>query len=302
MSDIKSEYESSLKSIETENKIDRMFYRPLGFIIAKSLKNTGITPNMVTILSIFVGLGAGILFYFPHHLTFTIYGILCLICANILDCVDGQLARLTGIKSEIGRILDGFAGDLWFFCIYVSFALRLIHEYPQWWYLFFPLAILSGFSHQAQAAMTDYYKTLHLFFVSKETGKEFESYEQVKARCEKMKPGIVKFFTCGYATYTRNQEKFTPKLQQLLQALKNKYHDNIPENLRIAFRKKSRYLMRYIDFLTFNGRTIVLFIIVLTGQVWAYFAYEIIILNGILIYVVKRHEKMCANFLKKMNE
>lgn len=301
MSDINAEYESSLKSIETENKIDRMFYRPLGFRIAKALKNTGITPNMITVLSIFVGLGGGIMFYFPYNLWLAIYGILFLVCANILDCVDGQLARLTGIKSEIGRILDGFAGDLWFFCIYVAFALRLIHEYPAWWFLFFPLAILSGFSHQAQAAMTDYYKTLHLFFVSKEKGKEFESSQQIKERCEKMKAGIVKFFTCGYARYTRNQERATPELQLLLKELKDKYHDNIPEDLRISFRKKSRNLMRYIDFLTFNGRTIVLFIVVLLGHVWLYFVYEIVVLNLILAYVVRRHEKMCVSFLKEIN-
>ena len=58
----KKEYEASLKSIETENKIDRIFYRPLGFRIAQMLRNTGITPNMVTILSIFVGVGAGYMF------------------------------------------------------------------------------------------------------------------------------------------------------------------------------------------------------------------------------------------------
>ncbi len=301
MSELSAEYEASLKSIETENKIDRIFYRPLGFLIAKALKNTGITPNMVTVLSIFVGLGGGIMFYFPYNIKFALTGILFLVCANILDCVDGQLARLTGIKSEIGRILDGFAGDLWFFCIYVAFALRLIHEYPACWFLFFPLAILSGFSHQAQAAMTDYYKTLHLFFVSKEKGKEFESSAQIKARCEQMKAGIVKFFTCGYARYTRNQEKATPQLQRLLVVLKEKYHDNIPENIRIAFRKKSRHLMRYIDFLTFNGRTIVLFIVVLIGHVWLYFVYEIVVLNLILLYVVKRHEKMCSTFVKEIN-
>ncbi|MCC8171957.1 MAG: CDP-alcohol phosphatidyltransferase family protein [Parabacteroides sp.] len=301
MSELSAEYEASLKSIETENKIDRIFYRPLGFLIAKALKNTGITPNMVTVLSIFVGLGGGIMFYFPYNIKFALFGILFLVCANILDCVDGQLARLTGIKSEIGRILDGFAGDLWFFCIYVAFALRLIHEYPAWWFLFFPLAVLSGLSHQAQAAMTDYYKTLHLFFVSKEKGKEFESSAQIKARCEHMKAGIVKFFTCGYARYTHNQEKATPQLQRLLAVLKEKYHDNIPENIRIAFRKKSRQLMRYIDFLTFNGRTIVLFIVVLIGHVWLYFVYEIVVLNLILLYVVKRHEKMCSAFVKEID-
>lgn len=59
--------------------------------------------------------------------------------ANILDCVDGQLARLTGIKSAIGRILDGFAGDIWFASIYVGFALRLSHEYGTYWFLLWPL-------------------------------------------------------------------------------------------------------------------------------------------------------------------
>ena len=49
------EYEASLKSIETENYIDRIFYRPIGFRIARMLRNTGVTPNMITVSSIFVG-------------------------------------------------------------------------------------------------------------------------------------------------------------------------------------------------------------------------------------------------------
>ena len=158
MSDLDKEYEASLKSIETENKIDRIFYRPIGFRIARMLKGTGITPNMVTVVSIFVGAAVGFFFY-HENLIYSICGILLLVCANILDCVDGQLARLTGIKSAIGRILDGFAGDIWFACIYVAFALRLSHDYGTDW--FFALAVLSGMSHLVQANITDYYKTLH---------------------------------------------------------------------------------------------------------------------------------------------
>ena len=295
MNDInKKEYEASLKSIETENKIDRIFYRPIGFKIACLLRNTGITPNMVTILSIFVGIGAGYLFYFGA-LYYTILGILLLIFANILDCVDGQLARLTGIKSEIGRILDGFAGDLWFTSIYVGFALRMMAEHGTPW--FFALAVLSGMSHLVQANITDYYKTLHLFFLSKEKGAEFQTYSQVNASYLAMKPGVNKFFFFFYRGYTKMQEKVTPVLQQMLSSLKDKYKEDIPEDIRLAFRKKSRNLMRYIDLLTFNGRTIVMFIIVLTGEVWAYFLYEIIVLNIVLFISIKKHEKMCKSFL-----
>ena len=56
--------------------------------------------------------------------------------------------------------------------------------------------------------------------------------------------------------------------------------------------------MHMIDLLTFNGRTIVMFIVVLVGEVWIYFLYEIIVLNTVLLLAMKKHEKMCATFYK----
>ena len=55
------------------------------------LRGTGITPNMITVISIFVGAAVGFMFY-HDNLTYNICGILLLVFANILDCVDGQLA------------------------------------------------------------------------------------------------------------------------------------------------------------------------------------------------------------------
>ena len=296
MSELDKEYEASLKSIETENKLDRIFSRPIGFRIARMLRGTGVTPNMITVRSIFVGAAVG-LFYYPDNLVYNICGILLLICANILDCVDGQLARLTGIKSEIGRILDGFAGDIWFTCIYVSFALRLGNEYGT--NCFFIAAVLSGLSHLVQANITDYYKTLHLYFISKEKGAEFQSLEQVRARHKEMKYGINKFFYFLYRGYTLLQVKATPSLQKMHQNLHAKYGDDFPEAVRTDYRKQSRELMRLIDLLTFNGRTIVMFIVVLLGQVWCYFVYEIVVLNIVLLVAMRKHEKMCATFYNR---
>ncbi len=293
----KKEYESSLKSIETENIVDRTFYRPIGFKIAKLLKNTSITPNMITVLSIFVGVGAGFLFYYDN-LLYNIGGILLLVCANILDCVDGQLARLTGIKSKIGRILDGFAGDLWFASIYIGFALRLANEYGTYW--FFALAVLSGMSHLFQANITDYYKTLHLYFISKEKGAEFQTPEQIKKQHAQMKFGISRMFYFLYEWYTTLQVKSTPKLQQMLTQLHDKYGDDIPEEIRLKFRAQSKQLMKkYIDLLTFNGRTLVMFVIVLSGFVWVYYLYEILVLNTVVAISIKKHESLCESLLDK---
>lgn len=297
MSESNKEYEASLKSIETENKLDRIFYRPIGFRIAKKLRGTGITPNMITIISIFIGGSAGLMFY-HDSLGYAIGGILLLVIANILDCVDGQLARLTGIKSAIGRILDGFAGDIWFASIYLCFAFRLSHEYGTYW--FFALAVLSGLSHLIQANITDYYKTLHLYFISKDKGAEFQTLEQIEAKYKELKYGINKCFYFLYRWYSRLQVKATPTLQRMLKELHAKYGDDIPTSIRIEFRKRSHELMRYIDLLTFNGRTIVMFVIVLIGEIWAYYLYEIIVLNAVLCVSMKKHERMCALFCDKV--
>ncbi len=292
-----NEYEASLKSIETENYIDQWFYRPIGFQIARRLINTGITPNMITIFSIFVGGAAGPLFY-QENTRLNILGILCLVIANILDCVDGQLARLSRIKSKIGRILDGVAGDIWFILIYIFLALKLNNQYNT--SCFFLPAALAALSHLIQANITDYYKTLHLYFVSKEKGQEFESLDEVRAKHREMNHGIGKVLFLLYTAYTSFQEIVTPKLQQMLTSLKASYGDEPPENIRLDFRQRSSKLMKqYIDFMTFNGRTLVLFIVVLAGQAWLYFLFEILVLNIILAISIYKHEKICTSFINK---
>ena len=258
--------------------------------------------STITIISIFVGIAAGILWYFPYNIGFALLGIIALVSANILDCVDGQLARLTGIKSEIGRILDGFAGDLWFLTIYIAFAHRLGlqfgHIINPWWFAI--LIVLSGLSHLNQASIVDYYKTLHLFFISKEKGKDFENSASVLKRYKSMSPGISKVVTWGYYHYTRSQEKATPQLQILLAKLHDKYNGNIPNDKREELRFGSIKLMPLLDINTFNGRSMILFISVLFNIVWLYFLWEIIVLNVVRVIIKSRHEKFCKEVADKI--
>jgi len=301
MTDIKhNDYYSSLKSIETENYLDRWLYRPVGFCIAKALCGTCITPNMVTVFSIFVGAAVGPLFYL-NNLKINLLGIMLLVSANILDCVDGQLARLTGIKSKIGRILDGLAGDIWFTIIYVFLALRLKNEFGT--YLFFIPAVISGFSHLIQANITDYYKTVHLFFISTKNADDLPRYINICKQYKEMRPGIEKCLFLVYKHYTCMQEKLTPELQLMLDALEKKFGADIPDSVRNGFRSQSRRLMKQlIDLMTFNGRTIVLIIAVITDYIWAYFIYEIVVLNIVLMISIHKHEKICKQITKISDE
>ena len=166
----KPSLESTLKSMDTEEFIDIHFYRPIGYQWALFFNKLGVTPNAITVASIFIGIAAGICFY-PKDLTINVIGMLLLIWANSYDSADGQLARMTGQKSALGRILDGTAGDFWFIAIYAAICLRLTPEWGIWIWL---LAAVTGWFHSKQAAMADYYRNIHLLFLKGKSGSELE--------------------------------------------------------------------------------------------------------------------------------
>ena len=164
---LRDSYRSTLKSSDTEETIDLLFYRPIGYCWAILAKSLGIHPNAITIASIFLGIGAGVMFYF-NTLWMNIIGMALLVWANSFDSADGQLARLTGQYSRLGRILDGLSGDIWFLTIYIAICLREVHTasyYELHHWAIWVLALLAGISHAKQAAVADLYRQFHLYFI-----------------------------------------------------------------------------------------------------------------------------------------
>ena len=147
-----SAYSESLKSLDTEEHIDLAFYRPIGYAWARLAQYLGIKPNAITIASIFLGVGAGVAFYF-NNIWINLLGILLLVWANSFDSADGQLARMTRQYSRLGRILDGLSGDFWFAAIYIAICLRenvtsdFFMERP---WLIWTIAVVTGICHAVQ--------------------------------------------------------------------------------------------------------------------------------------------------------
>ncbi|KAA6328493.1 hypothetical protein EZS27_022617 [termite gut metagenome] len=296
--------ESTLKSVDTEEIIDLVFYRPIGYCWALLFYKLGVVPNVVTIASIFLGVAAGIMFYFDN-LLYNVIGMLLLVWANMYDSADGQLARISDKKSEIGRALDGIAGDIWFFSIYLALCLRLNDE---WSYPIWIIAAISGFFHSRQAAMADYYRNVHLFFLKGKSGSELDNSKQQYAQSRSLswKSNLIpKLYYYFYGDYTAAQEKLSPKFQRFLALLYKCYGEKIPQTLADDFRQISKPLMKYANMLSFNTRVFVLFIALFVGRPWIYFVFELTILNGLLMYMIYRHEVLSNRFyfqLKKQFE
>jgi len=300
--DNKTIFENSLKSNDTEEKIDIYFYRPIGLRIAIFCQKVGLTPNAVTIISIFFGVGAGILFYYPS-LQINVIGMLLLMFANSLDSADGQLARLTNNKSRFGRILDGFAGDFWFASIHIAICLRAINE--GWPPVIWVLGILAGVSHTLQSAMADYYRNVHLFFIKGTNGSELDNSKDLQEEYDRLtwsQHAWTKFVSRGYLGYTKMQERFSPNLQKLLAVIRHDFKGGLPAKLVHDFRQMNKPLMKYTNIVQFNTRVIFLFLWLVIDYAWIYFFFDLFVLNPILIYMCKRQEKVSAHFYEHINE
>ncbi len=223
-----SSYRDSLKSMDTEEHIDLWFYRPIGYAWARLAARLGVTPNVITIASIFLGIGAGVAFYFSD-LWVNIIGMLLLVWANSFDSADGQLARMTGQYSRLGRILDGLAGDFWFVTIYVAICLREIHTsdfFIAHHWAIWVLAVATGLCHAKQAAMADYYRQFHLFFLKGKDGSELENLSDLRQKYDEIswKGHFWKKLTMAtYVNYTKQQEATTPAMQQLRRQLRQRF-------------------------------------------------------------------------------
>ncbi|SEJ11972.1 CDP-alcohol phosphatidyltransferase [Dyadobacter sp. SG02] len=295
-----SAFENSLKSNDTEEQIDIWFYRPIGYQIALFCAKVGLRPNPVTIISIFFGVAAGILFY-PQQLWINVIGMLSLMFANSLDSADGQLARMTNDKSRFGRILDGVAGDFWFIAIHIALCLRSMEEGWSAW-IWVP-GVVAGASHMIQSAMADYYRNVHLFFIKGTNGSELDNSRDLQKEYDEMswtRQFGMKIVARLYLNYTKEQEFFSPKLQKLLAVVKEKYQNGLPAKLVTDFRAQNKPLMKYTNIVQFNTRVIFLFIWLFLDQSWIYFLFDIFVLNPILIYMIVQQEKVSNHFYKEI--
>jgi len=290
MSPIKSDLENTFKSKETEEFLDIIFYRPFGYFIALAAKKAGLTPNVVTISGVLLGIVAGHLFYY-NNMSLNIAGIVLVILSQAFDSADGQLARMTQKFSRFGRILDGFGDNLTFLSIYLHICFRLMNEgfSPA----IFILAVAAGLSHSCQSALGDYGRNLFTYFSHGKSKSEIEDSERVAGdygslswKSNFFKKLMMRF----YLNYTVQQEFLSGSLIKLYRYSSKKFGQDIPQAVSEIYRQKQQVMIKYYNILTTNTRLFVLFIVVLAGYPWLYFVFELTIMNLLLLYVALRHK------------
>ena len=302
-----TEMRSTFKSMDTEEKWDIWVVRPIGFVEACICRKLHVHPNAITIVSILFGAASGY-FFFPGNAEMVLIGALLLFFANTLDSADGQLARMTKQYTMLGRVLDGFAGDVWFFSVYLFLMLRMAtmpipFTTMEWGWLSFVLVPLCGLVfHSTQSTIADYYRNIHLHFLAGRDYTELVRSSELTARRKAITSWSGWFewiWLYFYAGYTRKQERQTPRLQRLLHAVGERKASELPNEFLHEFRAKSLPLMPMTNILTFNSRFFALVISMFLGMPWLYLFYEMVVLGALFCYMRHRHEAMCDELYSK---
>ena len=119
--------------IEKMNKLPRearffdvngLWYFYNGWMV-RMLYSTPITPNQITVLSFFVGL-LSMGFYVSGRSDSLVWGAIFLYGKVLLDNIDGNLARIRGTSSRLGRFLDSLTDFLVTVMVYIGISFYLV--------------------------------------------------------------------------------------------------------------------------------------------------------------------------------
>lgn len=275
--------EETYKARDVEEIIDIHLYRPWGYALAVGAWKLGWTPNTVSIIGMAVGIAAGHCFLYDD-IAINLLGIFLWALGQALDGADGQLARMADMRSQLGRMLDGISDNVKFISVYGHLGARLVLETGALWPV--ALVLLAALMHSRQSALADYYRNAYLFFVYGSGKAELEDTDALKTQYDALawrSQPVMKFLLFGYRRYSLRQQQWSGLSEALRKTAVERFGPEMPDRIREAYRSVNRPLLRYYNALTTNTRMVVLYVSLLAGHVLWFFAFELVVLNAVML-------------------
>ena len=270
----------ALKGAAVEEWVDLRFYRPLGAWVARALLPTAVTADEVTLAALLVGLAGGHLFlYTDWHRN--ALGFALLIVSDVLDSADGQLARLRGTSTRLGRALDGIGDNFRFVNIYVHLGLRLWRAGGGWAAVL--LTVTAALSHSLQSAVVDFVRNAYLYVTGNVAELDLpEDLEAAPARSwwRRVAARI-------YRDYVGRQAVLLPRTASLMRLLRR---GPVPEAFAAEYVERQTPLLALCPWLGQNIRFALIGITALAGHPAYYLWAEAAAMNVLFALLAVTHE------------
>jgi hypothetical protein len=253
----REEYWRSIKSFDTEEKLDLYFYRFVGFAIAKGAKALRLTPDHLTYAGAICGVASGPFFARRESTPSLLIATCLLILAGLFDSSDGQLARMGGGKgSRFGLVLDGICDNLVFSSVYLG-SLWALQE--TWGPLIWPIGIAAGFFHSLQSCGLDYFNREYLFFGYGKVDGDYwnpthpEAYREMQSA-----RGFEKWMLKLRLSWIWQQNKLSTRAIATREAWKRAVSGPRSAEFQVLYREHNRVMLRWWRLMGPNFHTIMI--------------------------------------------
>jgi phosphatidylglycerophosphate synthase len=277
-------FSSLLKSRDVEDPINIYVHRPLAYAFVAAIYRTPITPNMVTFLSICVGMVSGAMFLTGTPTAMIAAGIL-LWTSAILDGADGFLARAKNLSSPFGRALDGSADMIVAAVTVIPAVIHLWfkHHDPMMIAMSVPIIALTTIHLSAY----DYFKESFLRRTRVEKGGEGEDLDKAHERKQEAQERgrFIRFVYEGiFLPYLETQKKHIARIDPAAQREGKRVI--VDERTAAIYRKHNLLPMRLWAIISLAPHAYLMSIAAMADRIDLYFWVRLVVMNAVFLLAV----------------
>jgi len=278
------------KGDEVEEWLDLRFFRPIGAQIARRLGPTRVTADQVTLISLLIGLAAGHLFVYTSP-ALNALGFGLFIVSDLFDSADGQLARLRGTSTRIGRALDGLSDATRFLNLGAHLLVRLALASGWGWPLAATLVVVATVSHSTQSSAIDFIR--HAFLaVGVGRGSEIDVDASLDTR---QAPWHRRLAIWVYRTYSRRQLSMFPQTVALLRAQST---HGLDDAAVAVYRRQLLPIVGQCAWLGQNLRFVILGVTAVLGWPAGLLWFTVLPMNAVLLWLRVAQERGAGRTLR----
>lgn len=285
----KAEFWGSIKSFDTEEKLDLYFYRPFGFLIAKAAKQLRASPTQLTLVGLVLGISAGFFYYDNQSTESLIIGTILFIMAGVFDSSDGQLARMGGKSTKLGLVLDGICDNFVFASVYLGSAATVMHIYDGW---IFVIAVIAGACHSFQSSMLDFYNREYLYFGYGKVAGDYWNPTLTEARQERdTATGRDALLIRLRFSWLWQQNKLTTRTEALRKQMQALALSAKAEEFQNLYRIHNRTILRFWRLMGPNFHTMTIILCVFLRRFDIYLIVFDILLLSIALFILRTFQQ-----------
>ena len=281
---------------EIEEWTNRVFVHRLSRALVTPLARWGVSPNAVSLAGLAAGAGAALAYTRYAEWPFVVLGFGLMVVWHVLDGADGQLARLTGKTSEIGKALDGLCDHGTFVLVYLALATAAAEaEGASVW----AWAVAAGASHAVQANAYEGARYAYDFWARGKRSARIPTPDEYRAET-KGATGLARALGGLQLLYLRVQH--SPRAVALRRRLEAAARGpGGAARVAEAYRETHLAGVRRWNVLCSNYRTVAVAVACLAGSPVYFFAFEAVALNVAFVALARMERRNDRRLLDRLD-